>query len=150
MPQSLTQLYVHLVFSTRNRRQHLDDTIRPQVHGYLATLIRSLDSSYVVVGGVADHVHIFFELNKTHTPVEFVERVKRESSKFIKSLGPKYQHFYWQRGYAMFTVSPMHLEGVEQYVRRQEEHHHKTTFEEEFRHLLQRNNIKWNEQYVWD
>ena len=113
MPQSLTRLYAHLVFSTKNRRPFLDDQIRPRVHGYLATVIRSIDSPFVVVGGVIDHVHILFDLGKMHAPVEFVEQVKRESSKFVKTLGPQYSDFYWQRGYGMFSVSPTQLTDAE-------------------------------------
>ncbi len=106
MPQSLTKLYAHLIFSTKNRHPFLDDEIRPRVHAYLATIIRSLDSSWVVVGGVADHVHILFDMGKMRAPVEFVEQVKRESSKFVKTLGAPYREFYWQRGYGMFSVGP--------------------------------------------
>jgi putative transposase len=90
MPQSLTKLYAHLIFSTKNRQPFLDDAIRPRVHAYLATIIRGLDSPWVIVGGVADHVHILFDMGKMRAPVEFVEQAKRESSKFIKTLGEKY------------------------------------------------------------
>ena len=69
MPQSLTKLYAHLIFSTKNREPFLDDSIRPRVHSYLATLIRGLDSPWVVVGGVADHIHILFDMGKLHSPV---------------------------------------------------------------------------------
>ncbi len=109
MPQSFTKLYAHRIFSTKTREPFLDATIRTRVHGYLATIVRSLDSPYVVVGGVADHVHMLFDMGKMHSPVEFVEQIKRESSKFVKTLGLQYQKFYWQRGYAMFSVSPTHL-----------------------------------------
>jgi len=150
MPQAFTRLYAHLVFSTKSRRPFIDEEIRPRVHGYLATAIRSLDSRYVVVGGVADHVHILFDIGKMHAPVEFVEQVKRESSKFVKTLGPRYRSFYWQRGYGMFSVSPTLLEEAERYVRSQEEHHHKKTFQEEFREFLKRYGIEYDERYVWD
>ena len=95
MPQSFTKLYAHLIFSTKNREALLDVEIRPRVHAYLATIVRSLDSPYVVVGGVADHVHVLFDMGKKHTPIEFVEQMKRESSKFIKTLGRSYRKFYW-------------------------------------------------------
>ena len=150
MPQSLTKLYVHLVFSTRKRRPFLSDAIRPRVHAYLATIIRNLDSPWVVVGGVADHVHILFDMGKMHAPVEFVEQVKRESSKFIKTLGPEYKEFFWQRGYGMFSVGPADRDDAENYVRDQEEHHRTKTFQEEFRAFLERYGIACDEQYVWD
>jgi putative transposase len=150
MPQSFTKLYAHLIFSTKNRQPFLDEAIQPRVHGYLATIVRSIDSPYVVVGGVADHVHILFDMGKMHAPVEFVERVKRESSKFVKTLGPRYSRFYWQRGYGMFSVSPIHLADVEEYVRTQQAHHEKKTFQEEYREFLDRYGIEYDERYVWD
>ena len=142
MPQSLTKLYAHLIFSTKNRQPFLDDAIRPKVHAYLATIVREMDSPWVVVGGVADHVHLLFDMGKMRTPVEFVEKTKRESSKFIKTLGAKYTRFYWQRGYGMFSVGPAHRDEAEEYVRNQEEHHRVKTFQEEFRAFLIRYGIE--------
>ena len=115
MPQSLTRLYAHLIFSTKNRERWLDDAIRSRVHAYLATTIRELESPWVVVGGVADHVHILFDMGKMMAPVKFVEQAKRESSKFVKTLGSQYAKFYWQRGYGMFSVSPKDRDEAERY-----------------------------------
>ena len=150
MPQSLTRLYAHLVFSTKNRFPFFRGEIQNQVHAYLASAVRGVGSPYVVVGGVADHVHILFDLGKTNTPCSFVENLKRESSKFVKTLDAKYRRFYWQRGYGMFSVSPTLIEEAERYVRGQEEHHKKRTFQEEFRVLLKRYGIPFDERYVWD
>jgi putative transposase len=150
MPQSLTKLYAHLVFSTKNRQPYLDEAIRPRVHAYLATIMRNLASPWVVVGGVADHVHIVFDMGKLHAPVAFVEQAKRESSKFVKTLGSQYEEFYWQRGYGMFSVGPAHRDEAEDYVRNQEEHHRSKTFQEEFRAFLERYDMAYDEQYLWD
>jgi REP element-mobilizing transposase RayT len=150
MPQSSTKLYAHVVFSTKSHQPFLDDEIRPRVHGYLATAIRDLDSPWVVVGGVADHVHILFDMGKMHAPVKFVEQVKRESSKFVKTLGENYKKFYWQRGYGMFSVSPKDRNEAEDYVRGQEEHHQEKTFQDEYRAMLRQYEVTFDEQYVWD
>lgn len=150
MSQSLTKLYAHLIFSTKDREPLLDDAIRPRVHAYLATVIRDLKSPWVVVGGTVDHVHFLFDMGKMHAPVEFVERTKRESSKFIKTLGPKYRGFYWQRGYGMFSVGPANRDEAEAYVRNQEEHHRVRSFQEEFRAFLDRYGVEYDEQYTWD
>lgn len=106
MAQSLTKRSAHLIFSTKNRQPLIDEAIRPRVHGYLATTLRDMDCPYVVVGDVADHVHLRFDMGKMHAPKDCVERVKRESSKFVKSLGHKYSNFYWQRGYGMEYDEP--------------------------------------------
>jgi putative transposase len=150
MPQSFTRLYAHLVFSTKNREPLLDAGIRSRVHAYMATIVRNMDSPFVVVGGVADHVHILFDMGKLHAPADFVEEVKRESSKFVKTLDPAYSNFYWQRGYGMFSVSPTHLADVERYVRNQEEHHRKESFQDEFLAMLKRYGVEYDERYVWD
>lgn len=150
MPQSLTKLYAHLIFSTKDRRPLLDDFARPKMHAYLAKTLREMDSPYVVVGGVADHVHILFDLGKLHAPAALIKEVKRKSSKFAKTLGPKYGRFYWQRGYGLFSVSPTHRAHAEAYVRDQAKHHRKSTFQDEFRAFLKRYEIEYDERYVWD
>jgi len=150
MPQSFCQLYAHLIFSTKDRVRFLDDAIRPRVHAYLATVLRDLGAPFVVVGGTVDHVHILFDLGKKHAPPGYVEQVKKESSKFVKTLGTEYTKFFWQRGYGMFSVGPTHVPDVEAYVRGQEEHHRKMTFQEEFRAFLERYGIEYDERYVWD
>jgi putative transposase len=150
MSQSLTKIYAHLIFSTKSRERWLGDEIRPRVHGYLATVVRDLDSPWVVVGGVEDHVHILFDIGKKTAPIKFVEQVKRESSKFVKTLGPKYSSFYWQRGYGMFSVSPKDRDEAESYVRDQEQHHRERSFQDEYRAMLLQYEVDFDEQYVWD
>ena len=150
MPSSLTRLYVHLIFSTKDRQPFLDDTIRPRVHGCLATIVRAMQSPYVVVGGVEDHVHLLFDMGKLHAPAEFVKEVKVESSKMVKTLGAKYRKFYWQRGYGMFSVGPQHRARAEAYVRNQEQHHRNKTYRDEFVWFLRKYDIQYDDRYVWD
>ena len=150
MPQSLSQLYAHLIFSTKDRFPFIKVDIRHRVHGYLATTLRDMGSPFVVVGGVEDHVHILFDMGRIHAAKDFVEHVKRESSKFIKTLRPNLDKFFWQRGYGIFSVSPTHRESVVLYIKSQEEHHRHKTFQEEYRHFLKRYGITFDEQYVWD
>jgi REP element-mobilizing transposase RayT len=150
MPQSLSQLYAHLIFSTKNRFPFLEDDIRKRVHAYLATTLRDMGSPFVVVGGVADHVHILFDMGRIHAAKAFVEQLKRESSKLTKTLRPNLDKFYWQRGYGIFSVSPTHRPDVVEYIETQEEHHRKKTFQEEYREFLNRYGIEFDEQYVWD
>ena len=150
MPQSFCQIYVHLIFSTKYRMRHLDDTIRNRVHGYLANTIREMGSAFTVIGGTDDHVHALFDLGKQQTPPDFPLQIKKESSKFIKELGTPYDGFAWQRGYGMFSVGPTNTEAVEAYIRNQHEHHRNMSFQEEFRAFLDRYGIDYDEQYVWD
>jgi putative transposase len=150
MPQSLSQLYVHLIFSTKDRFPFLTDDIRDRVHAYLATILRDMGSPYTVVGGVEDHVHILFDMGRLHAAKDFVEQIKRESSKFVKTLQPNLDKFYWQSGYGIFSVSPTHRESVVLYINNQKEHHRLKTFQDEYRDFLNQYGIEFNEQYVWD
>src|SRR5882724_6001636 len=137
MPQSLAQIYLHIVFSTKDRRPFLQDTsLRDEVHRYLGGACKGLDCPVLRVGGVADHVHILCRLGRTITVANLVKELKRDSSQWVKTKAPTLADFYWQNGYGAFSVSPGHVGPLREYVGNQEEHHHTETFQEEYRRLL--------------
>ncbi len=151
MPQSHSNVILHVVFSTKNRDPFLDHEIRGRMHGYLATLCRDLDSTCHIVGGVADHVHIVTSLPRTLSQSQLLEDIKKKSSSWIKGIDPsQYEKFSWQRGYGAFSVSPSNRDEVVGYAATQKEHHRKLTFQEEYRKLLEKHQIEWDERYVWD
>ena len=150
MPQSLSKVIVHIIFSTKNREPWLDSDVRPRMHAYLATICRDIGADFVHVGGVADHVHILTTLPRTVAQAELIERTKKTSSKWIKTLDACYRGFFWQRGYGGFSVSPSQLDAVLRYVENQQAHHRARTFQEEYRELLRKHDIEFDERYVWD
>ena len=123
MPQSLSKVVVHIIFSTKEREPWLHRDVRPRMHAYLATVCRDLNAKAFHIDGVADHVHIVTTLPRTLSQAEMVETLKKSPSKWVKALDSKYRGFYWQRGYGAFSVSPSQLELVIKYVKTQEEHH---------------------------
>jgi REP element-mobilizing transposase RayT len=151
MAQSLSQIYLHVVFSTKNRTSFLrDKELREKVHAYLAGTCRNLESPSLIVGGVEDHVHLLCRLSKNLSVAHLVRELKRESSKWIKSQGPGLSAFYWQNGYGAFSISPSHVEPLKEYIAGQEEHHRRETFQDEFRRLLKKYGVAYDERYVWD
>jgi putative transposase len=120
------------------------------MHAYLATICRDLGTDFVHLGGMADHIHIVTTLPRTLSQAELIERIKKASSKWIKTLDPRYRGFFWQRGYGAFSVSPSQLDSVLDYVNKQQEHHRAHTFQEEYRELLRRHGVDFDERYVWD
>jgi putative transposase len=150
MPQSLSKVIVHIIFSTKDRESWLGLDVRPRMHAYLATVCRDLGAEVVRVGGVADHVHIVTTLPRTVSQAQLIEQIKKVSSKWIKKLDARYRGFFWQRGYGAFSVSPSQLEAVVQYVDTQQEHHRTRTFQEEYRELLHKHGLDFDERYVWD
>ena len=150
MPQSLSRVIVHIIFSTKDREPWLDRDVGPRMHAYLATVCRDLNAEALRVGGVADHVNVVTTLPRTLSQAEMIETLKKTSSKWIKGLDSKYRRFYWQRGYGAFSVSPSHLDAVLEYVQNQEEHHRTRSFQEEYCAFLQKYGVEFDERYVWD
>lgn len=152
MPQSLSRVLIHLVFSTKNREPVLTGAIPTELHPYMAGTLDKLDCPSLRVGGMADHVHLLFGLSRTRTIASVVEAVKTSSSKWIKTkgVGGEFAGFHWQSGYGAFSVSQSDADAVVAYIRNQEKHHRKMTFQEEYRKLLERYQVSYDEQYVWD
>src|SRR5436190_22220754 len=150
MPQSLSAVYIHLVFSTKNRQPFLRNLdIRTRLHAQLGGISKTLGCAPILTGGIEDHVHILARLSRTITQAEWVKELKRVSNLWVKD---EYQmrDFEWQGGYADFSVSESKLEHVKRYIARQEEHHKKLNFEDELRELLRRHHVEWDERYLWE
>jgi putative transposase len=146
VPQSLTFLLVHIVFSTKDRHPWIKDTAT--LHAYLATVARNLGCECYRVGGVADHVHLAIGLSRTITLADLVSKLKTSSSQWMKTQGS--ESFAWQRGYGAFTLGRSEFDGLMTYIDRQAEHHRKVTFQDELRTILQRYGIPHDERYLWD
>jgi REP element-mobilizing transposase RayT len=151
MAQSLAKLWIHLIFSTKERYPFLvDPSVRADMHGYLAKVLRTHDCPTIVVGGCDDHVHALFSLSRNHSIAHIVKEIKRTSSAWIKTLERRYSKFHWQNGYGAFSVSQSHVDQVSSYVMNQDQHHRRTTFQDEFRAFLKKYEIEYDERYVWD
>jgi len=150
MPQSLSLVVVHVIFSTKDRFPCLGGSVRPDLHAYLATVARNSGCECYRVGGVADHVHLAIRLSRTLSIAQLVETLKTSSSKWLKSQAAQLGSFSWQRGYGCFSVGPTDVEALCRYIDGQEEHHRTRTFQEEFRAFLLKYGVDFDEAYVWD
>lgn len=150
MPQSLSKVYVHIIFSTKHRRKLIDDTIQNDLFDYLGGICKGLECNPVQVGGYRNHVHVLCTLSRKVTQMKLLEELKKQSSKWIKTKGKKYSDFYWQNGYGIFSVNLSDIDPVISYIQNQKEHHWTKTFKEEFRAILKKNNVEYDERYVWD
>ena len=150
MSQSSANIIVHLVFSTKGRRQLIRDEDRGQLHAYITGILKNLDSPLLEINSVRDHVHLLFAQSKNHAPAKIVEQVKSSLSAWIKSQHAGYADFAWQTGYGEFSVSPMHVESVREYIRNQPEHHRQEDFQTEYRRFCEKNCKPLDERYAWD
>jgi putative transposase len=134
MPQSLSAVYLHAVFSTKERWPYLSDpAFRAEVHSVLAGITNRLDCPPVEIGGMEDHVHVLARFGRTITQAEWIKEMKRPCTQWINDTGPGKCSFAWQAGYGIFSVSPSNVDAVQKYILEQEERHKKVTFQDEFR-----------------
>jgi len=150
MPQSLTNILVHVTFSTKDRRPVLVPELQPEIFAYMATVLKNDGCPTLIVGGHLDHIHILFRLSRTKDVATLVRDVKTSSSAWLKPKAASLSDFAWQAGYAGFSVSARESGGVKRYMESQEEHHKKWSFQDELRTLLRENETEYDERYVWD
>ena len=150
MPHSFTHILIHYIFSTKDRQPFLTDDIRTRIFEYMGGIARKNDIQPQIIGGVEDHVHMLVLLPKTLSIAKAIQLIKGGTSKWIHDEFPQLQHFAWQIGYGVFSVSLSNRENVMHYIKHQKEHHRKKTFKEEFIEFLKAHNIEYDEQYIWD
>ena len=152
MPQSLSKVLIHVIFSTRSRQPFLenrDDRLR--VHEFIGGISREQACSPFIVGGVADHVHLLASLGRSVSQAELIKEVKRASSLWIKKeLAKPYRSFGWQTGYGVFSISQSQIPATRKYIADQEKHHQMLSFQDEFRRFLTKYEITYDERFVWD
>jgi putative transposase len=150
MPQSLANVALNLIFSTKDRAQMIPREVQLQLNQYLGGILRNLDCPAIIVQSLTDHVHILFSLSRNKTISEVVKEVKTGASKWIKGKGPGFNIFSWQRGYGIFSVSQSNIEAVRSYIEGQHEHHRQISFQEELLKFLQKHHLEYDERYLWD
>jgi putative transposase len=149
MATTFTSLLLHITFSTKNRAHLIAAEIEPKLHAYLGGIAGNLESPVLCIGGTSNHVHMLVSLSKKVTVVDFLETVKKESSKWMKTQGVCFHSFYWQEGYGAFSIGQSGVDALKAYIGNQKQHHQATTFEEEFLALLRKYNIPFDERYIW-
>jgi REP element-mobilizing transposase RayT len=150
MPQSLAKVYLHAIFSTKNRELVLADDWRDELFRVLGGAANNLGCQSICVGGVRDHVHMLFQLARTICIADAIGKIKSTSSLWINQNHVMVAPFHWQAGYGVFSVSQSNLEPVRTYVQDQVTHHTHQSFQDEVREWLRRYEIEWDERYVWD
>lgn len=151
MPQSLSSVYLHIIFSTKERFPFLSDPkVRQEVYDYIGGIARNRSCPPILIGGTADHIHILLQLGRTVSQADLVKELKRGSSIWIHERFPQLARFSWQSGYGVFSVSVSSLDSVRGYIARQEEHHARISFQDELIQFLRRHRLDYDERFLWD
>lgn len=149
MAGTFTELYYHLIFSTKHRQPFLNDSIHPRLYEFLGGIARKDEGILLKAGGVADHLHLLVSLPPKLAPSDHLRALKSKSSRWLKENFEELEKFSWQEGFGGFTVSPSNLDKVSDYIANQREHHRKQTYKEEFRDFLTRHKIEFDEETIW-
>jgi len=149
MPHSYHNLLTHAVFSTKDRLPTIHSDFKSDLYAYMGGIVRELKGSALLINGMPDHVHMLLRVPANLSTSDCMLKVKTNSSRWIHEKFPQHKRFSWQHGFAAFSVSESAKPQVLQYIREQEHHHRKVTFQEELRMFLVKNNVIFDEQYIW-
>ena len=150
MANTYSSLFLHIVFSTKNRKQWIVPEIENRVWSYIGGIARTHNLTAIQVGGVEDHVHVLVLAKPVHSPSEIAKWLKAESSKWIHEEFDQMRTFAWQDGYGAFSVSRSNVPAVVDYIERQREHHRKEPFEDEYERLMKLHEVDYDRAYLLD
>ena len=148
MANTFTKLNVHIVFHVKRTGITIRKEDLGKVFAYIGGIIQNIGGYPITVGGITNHIHILATMPKTMSVSEFVQKIKANSSKWIKTIDDYYETFAWQEGYGAFCVSPTLLKKTIRYIETQEQHHHKVSVRDEFIQFLKENGIEFDERYL--
>ncbi|MCD8177327.1 MAG: transposase [Tannerellaceae bacterium] len=149
MSQSLSLMYVHLVFHIGNKSVSIQPTDSARLYSYISGILKEKECFPVRIGGMPDHVHILFVLSKNIALADLVREVKRSSTTWLKT-NTYYKNFKWQTGYGAFSTSVAAYQRVIRYIDNQAIHHQKKSFKEEYLQILRESGVEYNEDYLWN
>jgi REP element-mobilizing transposase RayT len=148
MPQSLAKVYLHVIFSTKDRKPFISPENKQILQAYIVASASELGIYTLEIFANPDHIHWLCTLPRTLSIADMIQKIKIPSSNKMARIGPK--EFHWQKGYGAYSVSQSKLETVKKYIQNQEEHHRKITFQEEYIQFLEEHEIEYDLRYVWD
>jgi putative transposase len=150
MSQSLSKLYVHLIFHVKNNMCYIKPEDEKELYAYIGSLVKISKSIPIIINGTENHIHVLCIMSKNISLSDLLEDIKKNSSRWIKTRGVNYQKFAWQGGYSGYSVSHSKVEAVGKYIKNQKIHHEHQTFKEEYIQFLNENEIGYNEDYLWN
>ena len=149
MANTYTCLHYHLVFSTKNREPWITADAEERVWAYLGGIAKENEMTPIRIGGIEDHLHVLVGAPPTMAPSKIAQLIKGGSSNWIRNHFPEWSGFAWQDGYGAFSVSRSNVDAVANYIRNQREHHRNTGYQTEYRALLEKHGVEYDERYLW-
>ena len=143
-------VYLHIIWSTKARRNFIDPEWRHRLHAYIGSIVRFKNAGLIEINSQPDHIHSYVSLPSKLSIADLVNASKANSTRWIRQTFPNRRFFAWQEGYAAFSVSRSEENAVINYIRNQDEHHNQCDFQAELLDLLGRHGIEYDPRYVFD
>lgn len=150
MPNTYTQLYIHIVFAVKHREALINEPIREHVEKYITGIVNGKKQKLYAIYIMPNHLHLLVSINPDTSISDFVRIIKSESTKYINDNNLTPSKFYWQEGFGAFSYSKSQTKNVIEYILNQPEHHRTKSFKEEYIDFLQKFEIEYNDQYLFD
>jgi REP element-mobilizing transposase RayT len=150
MANTYTQCYFHLVFAVKNRDALIKKAWKDELGKYITGIVQNHRHKMLAIGSMPDHLHILIGYNLNQLIPDLVEEIKTSSNSWIKGKRLSKFKFEWQKGYGAFTHSYSQIDTVVKYILSQEEHHKKKPFKEEYFEILEKNNVEFKEEYLFE
>ncbi len=150
MAHSYTNILIHYIFSTKNRCKIIKPELEERLLAYMCGIAKQNNIKVLGIGGVEDHLHLLLSIPKTISVSKAIQLVKGGSSKWVHDTFSNLTHFGWQEGYAAFSIGVSQVKATVKYIQNQKEHHRKKSFQEEYLAILKKNEIDYDERYIWD
>lgn len=149
MANTYTQIFVHVVFAVKNRQSLINDDWADELYQYISGIVRNQEHKLLAINGMPDHVHMLIGLSPVQSISDLMQDVKGDSSRWINSKGLVKGKFSWQQGYGAFSYAKSQVPVVAGYIERQKDHHRKRPFAEEYREILLRFGVEYDERYLF-
>ncbi|OFY67815.1 MAG: transposase [Bacteroidetes bacterium RBG_13_43_22] len=150
MANTYTQCYFHLVFAVKNRDALIRKEWKDELGMYITGIVQNHRHKMLAIGSMTDHIHILLGYNVNQLIPDLVEEIKTSSNSLIKVKRLSKFRFEWQKGYGAFTHSHSQIDSVAKYILSQEKHHRKKSFKEEYFDMLEKNNVEFKEEYLFE
>ena len=149
MANTYTQLYIQFVFATKFRTATLQDSWDEELRKYIAGIIANNGHKMLAINNMPDHLHLFIGLHPTQSISELMRLVKGDSSEWVNKERHTKSKFQWQDGYGAFSYGRSQVDAVVQYIANQQAHHQKVTFIDEYKQLLEKFGVQYDERYIF-
>ena len=150
MPETFSQIYIQVVFAVKGRESMIQSSWEEELYKYISGIVRNKEQKMLAVNGMPDHIHFLIGMKPSCCLSDLVREIKKSSHNFIKEKEFSKFKFQWQEGYGAFSYSHSNLDNIIKYIMHQKEHHKKKTFKEEYLEFLQKFEIEFKHEYLFD